>query len=204
VLLLDDPLRNVDAKLRYEMRQEIPRLIKEARVAAIYVTQDYREAMALGDKIAVLDANRVVQYADPTEIYDSPTTVSVARLFGDPPINLIPAAKLSGVARFAPGGGILPEGANAADLTFGIRPQAFSINRASTPGSLEGRIVALTPIHNRIVALVRLNSGPEVLASLAEASEQLAVGEVSMDVDASQVLIFDSSSGVRNEKRAAA
>lgn len=204
VLLLDDPLRNVDAKLRYEMRLEIPRLIEKARVAAIYVTQDYREAMALGDKIAVLDSSRIVQHADPTEVYDRPETIDVARLFGDPPINLVPADKLSGLPQFSPGGEIIGSGAAVGELTFGIRPQAFSIRAAGVSGGLDGRIIALTPIHNRLVALVRLHSGPEVLASLGEVGTDLAVGEVSMTVDSAQVLVFDRASGARSERGAAA
>ena len=67
VLLLDDPLRNVDAKLRYEMRLELPRLLRRAGAATIYVSQDYREAMALGDRIAVLVDGRIVQDAPPED-----------------------------------------------------------------------------------------------------------------------------------------
>src|ERR1700737_2457387 len=88
VLLLDDPLRNVDAKLRYEMRLELPSLLRRGSAAALYVTQDYREAMAIADRIAVLVNGRFEQVATPEEIYAAPASVAVARLFGDPAINL--------------------------------------------------------------------------------------------------------------------
>jgi len=90
ILLLDDPLRNVDAKLRYEMRLELPALLKAAGSTVLYVTQDYKEAMALGDRIAVLLDGRLVQVAAPADVYREPASLGVARLFGDPTINLIP------------------------------------------------------------------------------------------------------------------
>src|SRR5919109_2677086 len=90
VLLLDDPLRNVDAKLRYEMRLELPRLLKSFDAAVLYVTQDYKEAMALGDRIAVLRNGRIEQWSEPAKIYREPVSIDVARLFGDPTINLLP------------------------------------------------------------------------------------------------------------------
>src|SRR3954454_18910944 len=92
ILLLDDPLRNVDAKLRYEMRLELPSLLKASGSTVLYVTQDYKEAMALGDRIAVLLDGGFVQVATPAEVYRIPATLGVARLFGDPTINLIAVA----------------------------------------------------------------------------------------------------------------
>ena len=119
ILLLDDPLRNVDAKLRYEMRLELPSLLKASGSTVLYVTQDYKEAMALGDRIAVLSDRDFTQIAQPAEIYGSPATMSVARLFGDPTINLIPVAPLASPAgttievgaccRFHPGSLTSPE-----------------------------------------------------------------------------------------------
>ncbi len=87
ILLLDDPLRNVDAKLRFEMRLELPRLLRGSGATVLYVTQDYKEAMALADRIAVLAGGRFIQTAAPDEIYLRPATLGVARLFGDPSIN---------------------------------------------------------------------------------------------------------------------
>ena len=88
LLLLDDPLRNVDAKLRFEMRLELPRLLRQSGSAVLYVTQDYKEAMALADRIAVLRDGTFEQVATPEEIYDKPRSLAVARLFGDPAINI--------------------------------------------------------------------------------------------------------------------
>src|SRR5271170_4019778 len=78
ILLLDDPLRNVDAKLRYEMRLELPSLLKASGSSVLYVTQDYKEAMALGDRIAVLLDGGFAQVATPMEVYREPATLGVA------------------------------------------------------------------------------------------------------------------------------
>ena len=90
ILLLDDPLRNVDAKLRYEMRLELPNVLRRYDTTVLYVTQDYKEAMALADRIVVMIGGKVVQVADSEEVYNRPATVEIARLFGDPTINLLP------------------------------------------------------------------------------------------------------------------
>ena len=87
ILLLDDPLRNVDAKLRFEMRLELPRLLRQTGATVLYVTQDYKEAMALADRIAVIANGKFIQTATPEDIYLKPATLGVARLFGDPSIN---------------------------------------------------------------------------------------------------------------------
>ncbi len=200
VLLLDDPLRNVDAKLRYEMRQEIPRLIRAAQVAAIYVTKDYREAMALGDRIAVLDGGRVVQCDEPTEIYDRPATLAVGRLFGDPPINIVPFEHFSEGADLVSAAWVAaPNGGS--DLVLGIRPQAMSFD--PTKGLL-GKVITSSPIHDRIVSFVRLVSGLDLLVSTPEAGGGVSPGEVRVSVDPSQVLVFEASTGRRVQTRIAA
>ncbi|MFK7889547.1 MAG: ABC transporter ATP-binding protein [Granulosicoccus sp.] len=88
ILLLDDPLRNVDAKLRFEMRLELPQLLEKQGATVVYVTQDYKEAMALGHRIAVLSQGRIEQIGTPADIYLQPASMDIARLFGDPVINL--------------------------------------------------------------------------------------------------------------------
>src|ERR1700677_2390041 len=119
ILLLDDPLRNVDAKLRYEMRLELPSLLKASVSSVLYVTQDYKEAMALGDRIAVLLDGGFAQIATPMEVCRGPATLGGARLFGDPTINLIPAelSRRDGRPVFDLGGVSLSLPAGYADMT---------------------------------------------------------------------------------------
>ena len=135
VLLLDDPLRNVDAKLRYEMRLELPRLLKGFGSTVIYVTQDYKEAMALGDRVGVLAGGTFRQVAAPAEIYGAPLSVEIARLFGDPTINLYPCRPERDGQRLVAEvlGSRLPladglAGAVGRDCLLGVRPEDVEVD----------------------------------------------------------------------------
>ena len=173
ILLLDDPLRNVDAKLRFEMRLELPRLLRQSGATVLYVTQDYKEAMALGDRIAVLAGGKFVQVATPEDIYVKPATLSVARLFGDPSINtaetmVTPGGK--GVRRCPSAVRRSPSPRTTSGLAgkrvvFGIRPEAIEIKSSKSSG-IPAEIVAVTPLNERIVLLLKAADGWEFLASL--------------------------------------
>lgn len=171
ILLLDDPLRNVDAKLRFEMRLELPRLLRQSGAAVLYVTQDYKEAMALADRIAVLASGRIIQNGSPEEIYRKPATLQVAQLFGDPSINTASAviAMKGGVATVNVGGedvALDPSFAKHAGrkVTFGVRPEAITINKAGK--GMNAEVMAVTPLNERVVLLLKTKSDWEVLASL--------------------------------------
>jgi multiple sugar transport system ATP-binding protein len=195
-LLLDDPLRNVDAKLRYEMRLELPRLLRGFGAAVIYVTQDFREAMALGDEVAILAGGELLQLGAPETIYATPNNVAVARLFGDPPMNLLAVetetrggetvAAIAGFRfRF-----VAPAEA-AGKALLGIRPDALALVPAGTQGAAPMTILADTPLHDRHVLLVRANDGNELVVS----SRVLATGDevwVKPDV----ALLFAQASGL--------
>ncbi len=165
ILLLDDPLRNVDAKLRFEMRLELPRLLRQSGAAVLYVTQDYKEAMALADRIAVLQDGGFEQVASPEEIYNVPHSLGVARLFGDPAINVAEGQ----IHRVNGGGGarlVLADAAPplAAGLSVlagrvvaaGIRPEALAIvNGTGRAGDLTAEVAAVTPLNERTVLLLK-------------------------------------------------
>ena len=170
ILLLDDPLRNVDAKLRFEMRLELPRLLRQTGATVLYVTQDYKEAMALADRIAVLAGGTFVQTASPEEIYLRPATLGVARLFGDPSINTADTAVVSDAAgvHVMLGGVKVPlDGSystfSGRAVTFGVRPETVDITGSDGLGA---SVVAVTPLNERIVLLLQSDSGWEFLASL--------------------------------------
>jgi len=96
VFLMDEPLSNLDAKLRVEMRAEISRLQKALAATTIYVTHDQTEAMTMGDRVVVLDRGVVQQVADPAELYERPVNVFVARFIGAPTMNLLRATAIGG------------------------------------------------------------------------------------------------------------
>jgi ABC-type sugar transport system ATPase subunit len=91
LLLMDEPLSNLDAKLRTEMRSEIMRIQRQLGITTVFVTHDQVEAMAMADTVAVMDAGRIVQVGPPMDLYDRPGSVFVARFLGDPEINLLAA-----------------------------------------------------------------------------------------------------------------
>jgi multiple sugar transport system ATP-binding protein len=207
VLLLDDPLRNVDAKLRYEMRLELPRLLRNFGSAVLYVTQDYREAMALGDRIAVLRAGRIEQLAPPTAIYGEPESVEVARLFGDPTINLYPVEPEQGeeasVVRLFGRPWRLPrmKGAvMARDCIVGLRPEDIRISSEAQPAAVPFELEAVTPLNVRGVLYLRGPQGEELLATVPEREiGRFGRGHrrVWIEIPAERLHLFDRQSGLR-------
>jgi multiple sugar transport system ATP-binding protein len=211
ILLLDDPLRNVDAKLRYEMRLELPSLLKASGSAVLYVTQDYKEAMALGDRIAVLSDREFTQIARPAEIYGKPATVSVARLFGDPTINLIPVAPLAspGGTQIGVGGASLSLPPGFAHLAgkacvLGLRAEHIAVEDKTSPESFPVEVVAVTPLNEKTLLLLRTGDGREILASEAGASEApRRHGPAFARFEPKTALLFESDSGRRIAPQAA-
>jgi multiple sugar transport system ATP-binding protein len=206
VLLLDDPLRNVDAKLRYEMRLELPSLLRRSSAAVLSVTQDYREAMAIADRIAVLIDGRLAQVARPEEVYARPASVAVARLFGDPSINLAevtPAAEQGILSAEIAGTKVRldPVDRQPADLGpcwLGVRPDDLVITRTASEDAIPARVVAVTPMHERAVLLLRFADGTEWLAALQPDSPMASADDgvfVRFAPEAS--LLFDRATGLR-------
>ena len=205
VLLLDDPLRNVDAKLRYEMRLELPSLLRRGTAAVLYVTQDYREAMAIADRIAVLVGGRLEQIASPEEIYLSPASVAVARLFGDPTINLAEMMPFTehGTLFAVISGARVPLGmadALPADRPYwlGVRPEDLGISFSAGEDAMPARVLAITPMHEKAVLLLRFEDGKEWLAALRPDALNVAAGDaVFVRFAQEAVQLFDRETGLR-------
>ncbi len=126
VCLMDEPLSNLDAKLRAEMRVEIRALQQRLGLTMVYVTHDQVEAMTMADKIVVMNAGRMQQVASPRDLYAAPANTFVARFIGTPPMNLIPAAALEGHMALPPG------------TTLGLRPEDIVLAPGGLPARLAG------------------------------------------------------------------
>ncbi|WVT72065.1 ABC transporter ATP-binding protein [Sinorhizobium chiapasense] len=202
LLLLDDPLRNVDAKLRFEMRLELPRLLAAEGATVVYVTQDYKEAMALGDRIAVMAAGRIRQVGTPQEIYNAPADIEIARLFGDPTINLLDVTPQRG------GEGVFVELSNVrvrlADYggdvvgrqcVLGLRPEAISFVDAAAPGAIPVTVEAETPLNEKTVTLALTVRGREILVSRPAGTPGPTAGPAHIAVNGTQAFLFDKASG---------
>jgi multiple sugar transport system ATP-binding protein len=206
LLLLDDPLRNVDAKLRYEMRTELPRLLKQAGATVLYVTQDYKEAMALGDRVAVLSDQRFAQIDTPQAVYRRPVSTTVAQLLGDPTINLrqvLPSVTGDGVSADLIGRPFLLRTAPAAagrDCLIGLRPEHIRVSNEAGDGAIPAELDAITPLNVRSVLLLKTRDGDELLASCSEAeAARFPRGhrQVWLDISPDDLLLFDAASGQR-------
>ena len=157
VFLFDEPLSNLDAKLRVQMRGEIKALHQRLGTTTIYVTHDQIEAMTMADKIVVLHDGLVEQIGAPLDLYDRPANLFVAGFIGSPAMNFVRGHVEEGVFRSS--GGLtlpLPEGINLAnipggDLIYGIRPEHI---RATTAGGIPGSIVLLEATGSEIFARV--------------------------------------------------
>ncbi len=130
VLLLDEPLSNLDARLRVELRGEIRRICKESNITTVYVTHDQKEALSMSDRVAILDQGKVVQVGTPTDLYRSPTTRFVAEFLGE--TNLIPGTaqqSAQGVTSIKTKIGTLQSNATVAPgpVVCSVRPEAIKI-----------------------------------------------------------------------------
>jgi multiple sugar transport system ATP-binding protein len=140
LFLLDEPLSNLDAKLRLETRAELRKLQRSLGVTAVYVTHDQEEAMTIADRMAVFMEGRIVQVGTPHEIFRRPATVTVAAFIGTPPMNLLPGVLDARGIQVA--GALLPvtrghEGPHAREVTLGVRPGDLRIAAQGVPARVE-------------------------------------------------------------------
>ncbi|OCP15650.1 ABC transporter ATP-binding protein [Ensifer sp. LC163] len=191
VLLLDEPLANLDAKLRLEMRSEIRRLQKETGITAILVTHDQVEAMSMCDRIAIMKAGEIVQIATPSGMYNDPRSAFVAGFLGNPPISFLKGRAEQGAFVFANGirlslailGGI-PDGTV---LTLGVRPEHFG---TSGDIAVDGKIAFAETQGRENLYDVILPDG-SVLRSIQSVRNDVAVGDaVRWSLDSKAALVF--------------
>jgi multiple sugar transport system ATP-binding protein len=202
ILLLDDPLRNVDAKLRFEMRLELPNLLYEKNATVIYVTQDYKEAMAFGDQIAVINGGVIQQIGTPEAIYLTPANVEIARLFGDPVINLLDVTlqkDASGVFALISEKRIDLDASYASvvglECCLGIRPESVLFVDRDHKSAVPVTVEAETPLNEKTVNLCLTARGREIMASRPSGTQGPAGGEAFVAIEAASAMIFDKQTG---------
>ena len=163
VFLFDEPLSNLDAKLRVQMRSELKRLRQRLQTTTIYVTHDQVEAMTLADRIVVLCDGRVEQIGTPEDVYERPATRFVAGFIGAPPMNLLAGRivchpegamlNLPGIALPLASRGMLPEG----DVTAGVRPENLEWAAPNEPASIEAPAIVVEPLGSDTLVVVALD-----------------------------------------------
>ena len=128
VLLLDEPLSNLDARLRLQTREEIRRIQKETGITTVFVTHDQEEAMSISDMIVVMKLGVVQQIGQPQEVYDDPANLFVAKFLGTPPINVLDGTVRGGKLYIGSDAVLDVSGVADQDVTVGIRPEGFELN----------------------------------------------------------------------------
>ena len=163
LFLMDEPLSNLDAKLRERMRVELKRIQAEQRATTLYVTHDQTEAMSMADRLAVLHKGVIQQVGAPLEVYADPANTIVARLLGSPPMNLAPCRRLdSGLVDVGPGVLTAPLPRSAGEgtgLVFGVRPEDISLRRDPSPGAPVVEAFVVQSLGSQDIVSVRV--GPQ-------------------------------------------
>ncbi|TNC72240.1 ABC transporter ATP-binding protein [Rubellimicrobium roseum] len=191
VFLLDEPLSNLDAKLRVAMRAEIKHLQRSIGVTMIYVTHDQIEAMTLADRIVLMNKGQIQQVGTPDEIYDDPANLFVAGFIGSPPMNFITGEVADGVFR-APGV-IVPGAPGRGPATLGFRAEDVTL---SPSGAFQGTVFEVEPTGEATYLVVEVGGARAMLRT--DKKHRPALGSpVAFDVPASQCLFFNPSDGLR-------
>ncbi len=154
LFLMDEPLSNLDAQLRVHMREEITELHSRLGATFVYVTHDQVEAMTMSDRIVMMDKGRVAQIGSPSDLYDRPATIAVARFIGSPAMNFLPAAADSSGALFHADRRLPVDTDRAGPVVVGLRPENVAIGPVYEGAALVGRIRRVEHHgHDRLVHL---------------------------------------------------
>jgi multiple sugar transport system ATP-binding protein len=194
VFLFDEPLSNLDAKLRGNLRVEIARLHRHLKTTSIYVTHDQLEAMTLADRIVLMKEGRIEQMGTPEEIYQTPATVFAAGFIGTPNMNFLTLNVSGAELRDHHIALAAPFDVRPGSVTVGIRPGALRLSR--TEGAMRGR-VERNEFHGE-TRLLTLRVGPHELCASVPAGLAINEGEVlGLDVASEDLHLFDPATGKR-------
>lgn len=197
VLLLDEPLSNLDARLRLETREEIRRIQKETGITTIFVTHDQEEAMSISDEIVVMKEGVVQQIGRPQEVYDNPVNLFVAKFLGTPPINVFDGQVRDGMLYIGKDGVLPIKGVADKAVYAGVRPEGFLLQKdGPLTCSLQG-----VEVTGRDVSVVSHNPaalGPSVRSIIsAEVPVDTAKKEVRFSLKPGKVCLFDKTTEQR-------
>lgn len=196
VFLFDEPLSNLDAKLRVQMRLEIKKLQRELGVTSIYVTHDQVEAMTLGDRLMVLNAGNVEQFGTPIELYEKPASLFVAGFIGSPSMNILTGQASDGGVTLGNGVALQVNSSNQSTVKLGIRPEHLVPTES---GQLNIEVQMIEQLgSNTLVHGLLTGTQTSMVASLQGVHSESSIGSVlSMDAPAAAIHLFDSESGKR-------
>lgn len=208
VFLFDEPLSNLDAALRTEMRAELKSLQQRLGTTMVYVTHDQTEAMTMGDKIVVMNKGLVEQTGSPREVYETPKTAFVARFLGSPTINMIKGSLrvIGQQTTFTSGSFSIPIAGisvqDSREVFLGIRPESFMVGNSSTNGSatIEGKLLLVERLGSVTHCYIEYPSAErgKIAATLVHHEIEPQIGDRMTVIVREQGLhIFDAATGLR-------
>jgi len=193
IFLFDEPLSNLDAKLRNQMRLEIKKLQRQMGVTSIFVTHDQIEAMTLGDRIVVINKGIVEQVGTPKDIYSKPNTKFVAEFIGSPQMNIFNCKINNGIAKIDNHSFNLNKSLNVEDASIGIRPDDMQI---SDSGSITCKANLVEYLGSDMIIYSSIGN-QEFSCKLSSKIDVKAGDDFKFDIDPSLIHVFDNSSGKR-------
>ncbi|GAB1615754.1 sn-glycerol-3-phosphate ABC transporter ATP-binding protein UgpC [Pseudomonas kermanshahensis] len=209
IYLFDEPLSNLDAKLRVEMRTEMKLMHQRLKTTTVYVTHDQIEAMTLGDKVAVMKDGIIQQFGTPQQIYNDPANQFVASFIGSPPMNFIPARLArqegrllalldSGQARCELPLGLASDELDGREIILGIRPEQIALGTGEGNGlpGIRADVQVTEPTGPDLLVFVTLNQ-TKVCCRLAPDVACRVGDSLNLQFDPARVLLFDAASGER-------
>jgi multiple sugar transport system ATP-binding protein len=199
VLLLDEPLSNLDARLRLEARTFLKKLQKDLGITTVFVTHDQAEALALADRIAVMQSGKLRQVGSPREVFARPANTFVANFIGSTPMNLLPGTVATAVDIVTMTGGSLPAVTGSvpagAEVTVGVRPEYLTLSTSDLDGQfLRGEVVVAENLGTMSLVSVDCN-GTLVGVTVPEEDEPAPGTPVSLTAPIQRVLLYDKESG---------
>jgi multiple sugar transport system ATP-binding protein len=196
VFLFDEPLSNLDAKLRVAMRAEIKELHQRLKTTTIYVTHDQIEAMTMADKIVVMHDGHIEQIGAPLELYDNPQNQFVAGFIGSPSMNFLNGTLKGGVVETASGAKLpvskVPASSDGRAVTYGVRPEHFTI----ADDGVDAEVIVVEPTGSE-TQLVAKMAGHDVVAIFRERYDFKPGQKVKLKPQANVVHLFDKETGKR-------
>ena len=203
IFLMDEPLSNLDAKLRVYARAELKKLHEDMGTTIVYVTHDQMEAMSMGDRIAILNDGVLEQVGTPIEIYENPKNLFVVGFIGNPPINIIEGTLIErngefivefGFSSYQLSSGIeIMKKTKTLEIMLGIRPENITITKESRENAIQAEVEVVEPLGRENIFHLRINDKPLIAVSIT--NKDLNVGEkVWISFDTNRIHIFDKIS----------
>lgn len=208
--LLDEPLTNLDAKLRIMMRSELRRILKELRVSVVYSSPDCLEAMSIADRIAVMNNGQILQFDRPSNVYNDPKNLFVATFVGYPPMNIIKNCVLtrkedkvtirseSGSVELMIPHNYTSEMVGRSSIVIGFRPEHITLKETTKEGPNTGRIILIEEAPPDSYVHVMLSDGMVITASIPQSELQWSLNDlIGIEVNSENIYIFDPKTGDR-------